>query len=338
MEKLIKIVFVVVMVTLICFFLQAIWSLISNEYSLEAITTLLLAGAGLFFIVNMLYYRVPAASVGVPESLISGRFKPDSEDECGCSVPIAPAKTEGLHFKWPHYKIRIEKREIDTLMLAEQEYYIKNGSVLIRGFVAVRTSEDCAYRRQEISLKDAEEGVNALIDQVLRDALIEKTLEEALNLKQVLTDEIARTFNRPAMVPDPDNPGELMPRTINDENLNPIPVSFASHNFGLELTMIRINDIKPIASISEARADIILEGLKGEKNTLKMERFNAINEKFKSMYPGLSQEKLSQLLKLTEGLSTEEKKIFGLADLPEIAKLLEGLIPAVKKIVRGGGE
>jgi len=297
--------------------------------SIEAYVLLVIVSIAIFVIVRTVIYRVPAAQVSVLESLIIGRFNVE-KDEFNCSVPLKRPATEGLSIKWPWHKIYLLKRDVMTLRIENQRYDVKRGAVVVSGNVQFRRSDFCAYRALAISLKEVEIGMSAITDQVLVRKLIASKLEQALMLKADINESIAMAFKEPQKVTN--RAGAVVDRILWEKK-----VSVSDHRYGVEITAVNIDRIDPIEAIAAARADVLVEELKKEKAKMKMKRFDEISKKFKLMYPELGQEKQSQLLKLTEGLSTEEKKVFGLADLSEIKTLVEQLIPAIRG-VRGGSQ
>lgn len=337
-----------------------IWSFSALAAIFFEATTFLFAlvftsSLALLVIASTIIYRVPAVMVAIPESLLLGRFEEEKDETNGCSVPIQRPKTEGLHCKWPWYKMHLRGREIQTLKIEQQRYDIKKGAVLVSGIIQLRRSDFCAYRTLAVPPEDAQKGMSAIADQVLVMTLIDKELEDALALKFGLKEGIEKAFKRSVKVRKPINKEET--EIIDDDDTDDHAVSVddkkkasvknfiyrilwgkrvsvSDHRFGMEITNVNIDRIDPIPELAEARAGIQVEELEGLRTEKKMIRFKDITEKYKLMYPLLSDEKISQLLKLTEKLATEEKKIFGLADLPEMKELLEKAIPAIKKIVK----
>jgi len=275
-----------------------------------------------------IFYRVPAVQIGVPESLVLGRFKPDSEDECFCSVPIYDTQTEGLHMKWPHHKIHLLGREIRTLKIDNQRYDIKKGAVIVSGIMQYRRSELCAYRALAAPEQDTIDGMNAIADQILVSKLINSDLEEALQLKADLKDAIRAAFNSPAQVKDPNNPtADPIDRTLKGTK-----VSVTQHRFGIEVLSVKIDKLDPIKELADARAAVQVEALKRGQAKEKMKRFNHIKDKLDTMFPLLSDEMIGEKLELIEGLSTKEKKLYGLSDLDDVSKAIAN----IASMFRGG--
>lgn len=264
-------------------------------------------------------YRVPAAYIGVPESLIVGRFRAEKFEECGCSVPIARATVEGLNLKWPWHKVHLMSREIDTHRIDQERYDIKEGAVIVSGNVQRRTSLLCAYRKLAISPEDVRVGMAGLIDQVMVKNLIEKELEEALQLKGDLREAIDTALSEQKMVEDPDDPDKEVGRTLYGQ-----PVSVSQHRFGDEIVSVNIDKIDPVQELQDARNAVQVESLKKRQAEKKMERYAYERQKIKEEFK-LSDEKTAELFELAEGLSTKEKKLYGVSDLGEIGEVVKGL-------------
>lgn len=269
-------------------------------------------------------YRVPAAYIGVPESLIVGRFKAEKFEECGCSVPIARATVEGLNLKWPWHKIHLMSREIDTHRIDKERYDIKEGAVIVSGNVQRRTSLLCAYRKLAISPEDVRVGMAGLIDQVMVKNLIEKELEEALQLKGDLREAIDTALSEQKMVDNPNDPNNDPKKKEIGRTLYGEEVTVSQHRFGDEIVSVNIDKIDPVQELQDARNAVQVESLKKKQAEKKMERYAHVRGEIKKEF-NLSDEKTAELFELAEGLSTKEKKLYGLSDLTEIGEIMKGL-------------
>ncbi len=335
LEGWLKILFRVFFLAIIFFWFSRIYVVFAEDFSVINYGFLFLSSLAICLMVATLVFRVPAAYVAVVESLITGRFLPDSENECGCSVPIRESVEEGLHLKWPWHKRHLFSREIRSLLIEDQRYDIKRGAVVLSGVVQYTISLITTYRVLAISKEDIERGMSAVIDQVLVSMLIQASLEEALQLKSNLREGILEAFNKQAEVEvevkEIEEGGsvrirkKIIPRTLFGK-----PVSVAEHRYAIQITDINIDQIDPVPELQAARSAVQVEELKIAQAEEKMKRFSKITKELREILPHLSDEQIGEKLELIEGLSTKVKNLYGFSDLKETGTVVAGLVELFK--------
>jgi hypothetical protein len=265
------------------------------------------------------YNRIPEVNVGMPVSFILGRVW-SVPDEQGFSRPIGKPVGEGVSFTYPWRRYVTFLRDTDPLEVPLRKYQTKQGSVFVKGLITIRPTGLVVTRLAEIEDRERKSLLLARVNKIIRSMILTKDLEDALNMKDILEQEILSEMNGPAKVGTDDR--VLFGRTV----------SFSENQFGLVVMNIALDDIDPTEEIQKRRDALIVEKLKVKQRKTQLQADTLIKEK----YPDLSDNERLAALQILDGdtPATREIKTTEIAELDKVlgaVKDIAAMLAARKK-------
>ena len=131
------------------------------------------------------------------------------------------------------------------------------------------------------------------VNKIMRTQILDKKLDEALNMREHLETCIFDEMKKPAQVTIiVDGEERLVDRSLFGK-----VVSFSENNFGLEVLSVALDDIDPTEEIQKRRDALIIEELKVKQRAIQLKA----DLKIKKIYPNISENERLAALQLLDG-------------------------------------
>lgn len=282
--------------------------------SWEMIMLLIAAGFLLVAIGFAMIFRVADVHIGIPSSLVVGRIEKDAR---GNSQPIHKPYPEGIHVKRPWWTIEEISREVQIKDIKERAFPVGlGGTVIISGVIQYRISDRTAYRYLEVNENGINEGLDAEIEQVIRQALFNEDVDSAilktteisdslwrrLTTKDIRTaEEIRKEEGTPLDRPQEgkDIPDHAKKKIGGEE------ISYAEHSYGIEVLKAKISTINPNISHQEARDAKQNEKYQTASQSSEMTHLLEKVAAIKAALPELNDKELWEAIQVWQGQSTQ---------------------------------
>lgn len=285
-------------------------------------------------------FRVPDVHMGLPSSLFRGRFS--GLDEYGFSKPIHEPYREGFHIKLPWWTITYINRETVTRKIPEKEFQVcgsgqavagqqqGGGSVMVSGVIQYRVSKTVLYRFVEVDQDALVAGLDAEIDYVVGQELGNVSdYETAVTMKPILSAAIYKRFNSKAVEKDVD--GNPDPNGRN-RKVGDLDVSYAEHNYGIEILKVSIDSIKLPEDLDKARGEKQKEVYQRQSQTTEWEHLMEKVRMLKTELPNLDEKDILRAVQVWQKQYSFEAKEIKI-DTPDA---LSSLVASISAILKGG--
>ena len=286
-------------------------------------------------------FRVPDVCLGLPSNLFKGRI--DGVDKDNFSMPICKPYIEGLHLKLPWWTITTISRKTLTREIAQREFQVcgtttapgstskgfqGGGSVKVSGVTQYRPSKTVLYRFVEVDADALYAGLDAEIDYVIGQELGKAdTYEAAVTMKPILSQAIYSRFNSEYV--DRDENGNPSGRT---RTLYERKVTYAEHNYGIEILKASINSIILPEELDKARSDEQKEIYERESQTTEWVHLMEKVRMLKAELPNLDEKDILRAVQVWRNQYPFEAKEIKI-DTPDA---LSSLVASISAILKGG--
>jgi len=272
------------------------------------------------------YDVIANVHVGLPSSLFLGRFFSEN-DKYDCSVPIREPALEGFVLKKPWHKFDQISRDNKVINIPSRKYQTKAGSIILRGRINVRVSPLATYRAAELTIEESSDMLLSNIHKIIIAKIIPLTLDNALKSKETLEVAILEVMKSPAII-KADPAGDIT-RKLWDRD-----VSYAEHQFGLEVLSVFIDDIDPTEEIQKRRDAIVSETLKLKQRRIQLKATDEVKKK----YPDLDDSQVLAAVQILDAdvPATREIKTIEVAEMDKAISLIRQIASALKSAGGGG--
>jgi hypothetical protein len=290
----------------------------------------LFALAFIAFIVSVLYgciFRVPDVHIGLPSSLIGGRFK-KKKDKKGNNIPIREPYSEGFHIKPPWISVLFVSTEY-TLTHIEKEFPVgAGGSVTVKALIQWRCSGRMAFRFVEVDNSAIDEGLKAELEQLV----IEKTGNAAMSVEKVIQQakNIAEKMKKVLCCKFLDPGTNKQPTRSIFGNKAKHRITFAEHSYGIDIRKVSV-DITPSEEMRKARDDRAREKYEKESQGTEWDFYLEIAKKLKEQFPELSDREAWEAVQVSQGQTTKTVHDLQMKDLSRIMDKIPELITAIRR-------
>ena len=294
---------------------------IENPKKEEKMTTFCFVIGAIFLLLASIF-RVPKTYLGLADSLLSGRFK--GEDEHGNSIPITLPYKEGLHLKFPWWKIELYKRETLSRPFEPRKY--QSGSlnnddegttVIVSGVMQYRLSDVALFRYAEVDESAIFSGLDAEIDNILAKSIAPLPFDKVVGMKAQLSEELTRHFNKPW------TNAEGYERIVGGKRLTNSEVGY-----GIEVVKVNLNPIEMPEDIENERNKRKIENIQRQYQSTEWAHIQNMMSQMKKTFPEIKDGDLLEAVQIWQGQYTDRKhdsqriKIDGIQELASIIRLM----------------
>jgi regulator of protease activity HflC (stomatin/prohibitin superfamily) len=282
-------------------------------------------------------FRIPDVFLGLPSDLFRGRIS--GADEEGFSIPICKPYAEGLHLKMPWWTITRISREVVTRKIPEKEFQVcgatcatsdtktggqGGGSVKVSGVIQYRVSKTVLYRFVEVDLDALHAGLDAEIDYVIGQQLgAVADYETAVTMKPILSSAIYQRFNSLQVEKDDNGNPSGRNRTLFNR-----PITYAEHNYGIEILKASIDSIILPTELNEARSNEQKEKYERESQTTEWNHLMEKVRMLKTELPNLDSKEILRAIQVWQKQYPFEAKEIKI-DTPDALSSLVASITAI---------
>lgn len=283
-------------------------------------------GCLVFFVcalISSTIFRVKDINYGLPSSVFKGRLS-GKKDKNGFSIPIREPYKEGLHIKWPWWRVEERCREVKTKVIERKEYPTGDGGfVIISGIIQYRPSYSALYRYVEVQDKGIEEGLVSELDQVIGTELGTMTTDDALSKRKELSENLSGILRGSILNPrDVDVPD--IERVLFGKKL-----SYSEHSYGIEVLKSNIDVIDVPESLKEDRVKMTKEDYQKRSETTEWDHLLARMKSMKIDFPNLDDKLILEAVQVWQKQVNKDVKEFKINDLKSI---IEGLGSKIFKV------